>query len=1551
MAVLAFKVEADYVEVLRLRQEIDKLKSELKGINSSLNPGKFSEVNDKLRQTTTRFSEMKKAAADAGTAFVREGGMIDDALTKIAAGVAGAFAVDKIKDFVMEVVNVRGQFQQLEIAFKTMLGSGEKASKLMNQLVRTAATTPFDLQSVAQGAKQLLAYGTAAEDVNDTLIKLGDIAAGLSLPLGDLVYLYGTTVTQGRMFTQDMRQFMGRGIPMEEEIAKVMGVAEQEVAGLVTAGKVTADVFKKAIDGMAAEGGKFGGLMEAQSKTITGQISNIEDAVAMMFNKMGQQSEGVINTALSGVSYLVENYQEVGRQIGALVTAYGAYKAALITLTAIQRVNMAVLRQAALEKQLAAAQGIALSNAEALAAARTKLLVLAQQGLVKAIKGVTAALASNPYTLAALAVAALTVGIYELATAESEAEKRTKAMNDAVDKQKKAMETFHQHNQDLINTATDETKSTYQRIAAFEELKQTMPGLIDKYKDLEALTKAMKEEGARPAALDSADIDKMKQDAEKWEGYLDALRKASGSISDWGSWESVGKSLRDRIDTTPEEAEAIVAKLKEAYSALQSSGADISQTLKGEAAELKDALVLVEGKVAATANVYEEASARMKAASLADTQRKEQEAFEKTYNSAEKTQKAIGDYSKELNALKAKMKGNAFTVITDIVTKEKPQNWFQALKGRMNEITNANPLTISVQLEASRLESFIERLRNRLKGIANDNYGKAFADAEKAWKDARKLVSDMEKNKSSYTAENYKKAKQDLDDKANKFRSLGGDTSTKTTTRSSSPVESAEERQARLRSAHQRTVDTVEKNAQDFKRKEEDLQYETDLARINAMQDGFDKEQQLRTLNHQKVLRDLDRERDDMVAAIKAAAKAEWDARENEEKERHKKYVPKAFDWDKNATDTQRGQVASVIDLYGKRKANQMAVNTAEDTAALNKALDQYKGYAEKRKDIEEKYLQAEADIRAKYKEKGKTGSEEESASLEEVKRQRAEAIESLDTEFAMRQEDFEIWANTVASFSIEQLENMLAEAEKKLDEMKNDAGASSSDLAILGATIKALRDGLKDKKIQEAREKADTPPKKRTIEQWQKLSEALDSANQKFQEIGDSVGGVMGDIIKTTSEFSVSVLSMINGIVSLATYSTEGIKASSQAAKTAIEAVEKASIILQVVSAAFQIATKIMSLFGANYDKYNEEKKAVEALSKVWDDVIAKKKEYIKMSYADEARKATAETIRMLEKEAQAYRNLGKIRLNSGASVGSHSIGIRIKKTLMKDSALMRQFQAGLAAAGANYNDVIFGRMEGLFNLTSEQLEKLKATAPEVWARLDSDARDYLDKLIEIGEQSEEVKNSLKESLTGFSFDSMKENFISNLMDMDYSAKDFANDVNKMFANALVTQMVNKNYKDKLQKVFDDMSEAIGSDNEQLRIEQIKKDYEAMRAAAKEEVDKIMDITGYGESSQQSGDSGGFEAMSQDTAEELSGRFTMLQVTAQNQYQRITEISGSLSGMLSIVRDSYNIHNDARTILAESLLELRTISENTAINKKILPVLESIEKKVKTGL
>lgn len=269
---------------------------------------------------------------------IEESGLsIEDMFKRIGAAVGVAFTFDQAKNFVRSVMEMRGQFQQLEIAFNTMLQSEEKATMLMSQLVETAAKTPFDLQGVAQGAKQLLAYGIAADEVNETITRLGDIAAGLSIPLGDLVYLYGTTMTQGRMFTMDLRQFMGRGIPMAEELAKQFGVTKNEVAGLVTAGQVGADAVKQAIWDMTNEGSRFGGLMSEQSKSITGQISNIEDAFDTMLNDIGKSNEGLINDGLDGVKFLIENYEEVGRVLLGLVAAYGEYKAALMVTSAIQK--------------------------------------------------------------------------------------------------------------------------------------------------------------------------------------------------------------------------------------------------------------------------------------------------------------------------------------------------------------------------------------------------------------------------------------------------------------------------------------------------------------------------------------------------------------------------------------------------------------------------------------------------------------------------------------------------------------------------------------------------------------------------------------------------------------------------------------------------------------------------------------------------------------------------------------------------------------------------------------------------------------------------------------------------------------------------------------------------------------------------------------------------------------------------------------------------------------------------------------------------------------
>lgn len=318
------------------QQRVVELQTEQKLFSSGIVTSSASSVSalksvaDASSSAAQRIGEDLPSATDVVSGAFRR--LRNDALG-ISGMLMGGLGLEQL---IGTMIQTRGEFQQTEMAFDTMLGDTQKSQELVTQLINTAAKTPFDMQGITNGAKQLLAYGTSADEVNDTLVRLGDIAAGLSLPLGDLVYLYGTTMTQGRLYTQDLRQFMGRGIPLAAELAKQFGVAESQVGKLVTDGKVGADQVKKAIESMTSEGGRFGGLMEKQAATFVGRISNIEDAVSQMFNEMGKSQEGVINEGIDLVGSLVENWQTVGKVILTAIAAVGTYKASLIATAGIR---------------------------------------------------------------------------------------------------------------------------------------------------------------------------------------------------------------------------------------------------------------------------------------------------------------------------------------------------------------------------------------------------------------------------------------------------------------------------------------------------------------------------------------------------------------------------------------------------------------------------------------------------------------------------------------------------------------------------------------------------------------------------------------------------------------------------------------------------------------------------------------------------------------------------------------------------------------------------------------------------------------------------------------------------------------------------------------------------------------------------------------------------------------------------------------------------------------------------------------------------------------
>lgn len=303
----------------------------------------------------------------------RSGEEVNGIFSRIGPAIGAYFSYQALSGFTSELVRVRGEFQQLEVAFNTMLGSKAKADTLMAQVVDLASTTPFSLQEVAGGAKQLLAVQEPAEQVVDTLRRIGDVSAGLSVPIGQLIKAYGDVKAKGRLMGQEMLQFMGAGVPMTAELAKHFNVAESEISKMVETGKVGFTDVQQVIKNLTSEGGMFANLMEKQSKTLTGLVSNLGDAWDQMLNDIGKESEGFLAGGIKAAISLVENYEKIVDALKVIIATYGVYRAVVVMNTIAIKgysdaLGLAVIRQKALAlAQKATPGGIALTAFTALA--------------------------------------------------------------------------------------------------------------------------------------------------------------------------------------------------------------------------------------------------------------------------------------------------------------------------------------------------------------------------------------------------------------------------------------------------------------------------------------------------------------------------------------------------------------------------------------------------------------------------------------------------------------------------------------------------------------------------------------------------------------------------------------------------------------------------------------------------------------------------------------------------------------------------------------------------------------------------------------------------------------------------------------------------------------------------------------------------------------------------------------------------------------------------------------------------------------------------------
>lgn len=422
-----------------------------------------SQIQKDVEAIKKQFEQMTNKAVEEG----KKQANVWQTLLK---GATAYFTLQGAQSFISQMVAVRSQFQQLEISFGTMLKSKEKANELMAQMTDLAAKTPFGLQEVSEGAKRLLAFQVPAEEVTETLRRMGDVASGLGVPMGQLIHVYGQVKSQGRLLTNDLYQFMNAGIPIIAELSKVVGKSETEIKDMVSAGKIGFTEIQAVIKNMTNEGGLFYNLMAEQSKSLGGQISNLKDNFDQMLNEIGKSSEGLVSGAIKGVSFLVENYETIGKLIAGLIVSYGTYRAALIATAAVQ--------------QVVAARTAGMTVAEM---AHYTWLVLVE----KAQKLLNLTILANPYALAAAALVGLAVALWSLKDSTDANAEATERHNQLRKEQANIIDDEKNRISGLISTIQDETKSWNERNKAFLALRNSTDGVLNKYSTLNQMLREM----------------------------------------------------------------------------------------------------------------------------------------------------------------------------------------------------------------------------------------------------------------------------------------------------------------------------------------------------------------------------------------------------------------------------------------------------------------------------------------------------------------------------------------------------------------------------------------------------------------------------------------------------------------------------------------------------------------------------------------------------------------------------------------------------------------------------------------------------------------------------------------------------------------------------------------------------------------------------------------------------------------------------------------------------------------------------------------------------
>ena len=1436
MATLYFKVSSDYQEVIRLRQECEKLEAQLKKMDVTKSPaaakaletqlastrqqmiglvteaakagavmehdfkdgiynasqtvnnlsanitsqrgvirqlqneltllkekyretvksgGDTTGMSEQIKAQTTKLREQKdvlfgltqqqaearlsvKRLKDEYSVFKEEAGETVEAnekvsisLTKVLGVIGGVTA---LKNFVTELVNVRGQFQQLEIAFTTMLKSKGKADKLMAELVDIAAKTPFDLQGVASSAKQMLAYGSSVENVGDELVMLGNVAAGVGSQLSEIAYLYGTLRTQGRAYAVDIRQFAGRGIPIYEELAKVLGVTKSEVAGLVTEGKVGFKEVEQAFKNMTSASGIYYNLMEEQSKSLTGQLSNLGDAWDTMLNEIGKSTQGIASAGISGIKTLIENYEIIGKVLVGLIATYGTYKASLFVVKIAQDTLTARMQLAILV---------------------TKAQTLAQRALNTVMK-------ANPYVLVATALAGVVTAMWAFHDSTNAAEKAQQKFNEEQKRFVEQEEGRKQKIDELIRIIQDETETEYSKIKAYEELQRYSP----------ALTSAYTREQLAVLNLAAANKELNKErDKNSYENILKNIRQ----------WEDKIKSLKASMKNAGQGAPLIASQMESAKASLNQWKSALNEynRLKREAEENSKPIEV---------KLMEAESNR--------------EQIVQEYNAARQA----------LQEVQEKLKNTPFAQIPFEI-----QLRFNNAQKAMNE---SDSLIAGLKSEQNKSEK---------------SYKDAYNEAKKEYEAKLKAVKDAKKA----TEKEYKKAVEELEDTEKKYKALGGVTGSSLSKQENQAKKEAEQRKKEQEQFYDELLQLRFKNQQD---------------EINLMKEGAEKKRRQIELDYQEEYAEI------------LKLEKEWSA--------------------KNGGKLSQEQAAEVSLRYtnaeNKYYSGVELINAEEiksSTQSMYAYLREYGNFNEQLAAIKTQYAEKIGKAGGLETWEGKSLLKERDSLISEIEEEANRTTSSISRLFGDMKE------KTLAD-----LQEINERGKEALEFLKGGRWDASKG-AELGITEANFKEWSQDLEKIEAATNAIKLNQEAIDELRPAYDKVTDGVNKFFaagsdpkkvtealQDIQDGLSGIM-----QITSFLSSMFSSLGDSFGSDTLSgiADGLNTAMDAVNSAMQGAQAGAMfgpIGAAAGAAIGLVGSLASSIAKIHDKKNERQ-----IQKLQDQIDA------------------------LDK---SYERLGK----------------SVEEAYSKDASRMIEQQ----------NTLLEQQKVLIQNQIREEQEKKKTD--------DNRIKEWQQQIDEINSVLDENKEKMVDVIFGEDIQSAIERFSSAVTDMwadNVNGSQSARDAVKQMMQQMVTESI-KSFIQSSNKM-----EEIRQKLQQFYADNVLSGWEQdyiynMADELQKEIDRQFgwaeDLFKDDEKEQQSASGRGFGTeMTHEDAGELSGRFTAvhesnlrIEAATQQQTVAITELRGSISGLISQTQGLYNIADETRTILANSYLELQEIRENT---------------------